>query len=219
MPFDGTNFEKPLRTRFIEALRSGTYTQTRGHWKNGDSVCAMGVLMSMVNPDFKDPHSGEEGSTDFFKTLNKTKEAIPDMERHAIIWANDTKKLTFEQIADKIEDGTLVKEYEPIFQKQLYDRMMRERAEREALRLIRGYHSDYIPISQLRGRGAQIGCYGGKYKGDKEKIKIEGLKASYVSIDEIDATWPVVYKGEWQDDSKFNEAIIEFNPCKELVDA
>jgi hypothetical protein len=114
MPFDGTTYVAPLKTRFVEALRSGNYKQTRGTWKNGASYCAMGVLFELAEPGYTLAHRPELGfldDTQYYHLTNKVKDALTPMEQSAVMYLNDKSRMSFEEIADIIESGQLLEVY------------------------------------------------------------------------------------------------------------
>ena len=99
-----------FKALWIEALRSGKYEQCRGALRKGDTFCCLGVACDLIDKDGWEKNDmfgmGWKGtgceSTDL--PFINSDEAISLSE------LNDTARLSFEEIADYIEDfvnGTL----------------------------------------------------------------------------------------------------------------
>jgi hypothetical protein len=95
---------------WITALRSGKYEQTQGHLRNGDSYCCLGVLCDVV-----DPKGWNSSSYDRWQhrecSIYPNSEIIGDLlveDLHYgfLSYLNDSKDLTFLEIADGLEAGT-----------------------------------------------------------------------------------------------------------------
>lgn len=96
-----------LRAKWVEALRSGKYNQTRSCLKNLDGHCCLGVLCDVVNPKGWLKGAGHEQGIGSMQNL------MPDdgvmrsvgVDRKGLrrlAEANDIGE-TFAQIADRIE--------------------------------------------------------------------------------------------------------------------
>jgi len=90
-----------LRRRWIEALRSGKFKQCRDRLKRGDAYCAYGVLAATTGRDdcwMEDGLGFDWGNAGMDATLLSDTVAGTD-----IVTMNDTMKMSFEQIADRLE--------------------------------------------------------------------------------------------------------------------
>ena len=102
-----------IKQRWVDALRSGEYEQTRGTLHKGDSYCCLGVLclvMGMTkvpldangNGYFIDSDGAEVGgfisNQEHLDTLGLEVHDIPPLYH-----MNDSEGRTFNQIADYIE--------------------------------------------------------------------------------------------------------------------
>lgn len=102
-----------LRQRWIKALRSGKYTQTRRTLKDQDGFCCLGVLCDVLDP------KGWNGKMYRFGDQARGRGAFPPVAvtnavglgrgevRRLAQW-NDVENLSFAQIADLLEKEELV---------------------------------------------------------------------------------------------------------------
>lgn len=101
--------DKEIKAQWLEALRSGAYQQTRGHLKDLDGYCCLGVLCDIVQPD----RWVEEEVGKF--SMNYYTSCLPTEVRHKVdmpgdgttgklMGMNDASKLSFDEIADWIEE-------------------------------------------------------------------------------------------------------------------
>ena len=98
-----------FKAKWVAALRSGKYEQCRGDLRRGDKFCCLGVACDLID---KDGWEKEVGS--FGMGWNGYESAdlpfILSDESRILVELNDTAGLSFEEIADYIEDfvnGTL----------------------------------------------------------------------------------------------------------------
>ncbi len=85
-----------IKKLWIEALRSGEYEQCIGALHDATGYCCIGVLRELVVPD----NVGE--FCDTYTEIRDASGLSPEAEGECIDW-NDGEKLTFLQIADKLE--------------------------------------------------------------------------------------------------------------------
>jgi hypothetical protein len=88
-----------LRNKWITALESGGYTQGFGTYvyANGTKMCALGVLMNILQPGFRYPTQALH---------MQIEPALCDAkEKHAIIGLNDGEQLSFKEIANILKNG------------------------------------------------------------------------------------------------------------------
>lgn len=84
-----------LKDKWLAALRSGEYQQTRSALKNEDGYCCLGVLAHV--------YSGDWGR-DNKKGYEKVREVLADKYTlDSLMCLNDTEDLSFPAIADWIE--------------------------------------------------------------------------------------------------------------------
>ena len=99
--------KEDVKKAWLEALRSGRYTQTKQFLRNDDAFCCMGVLCDVLDPKvWSDNYWCERGSVPMGTRLN-----YKTLEHHGI--SEDTQDLlmamndegySFEEIADVIEE-------------------------------------------------------------------------------------------------------------------
>lgn len=107
-----------IKEKFIKALRSGEYKQNFGSLRDKDCYCAAGVLCDLYIKE----NSGAEwershdGKYSFRGKTEITKFSFPyvvrkwagigtgNVEKISIVGLNDTQKLSFLEIAEKIEN-------------------------------------------------------------------------------------------------------------------
>lgn len=101
---------KEVKTKWIEALRSGNYQQAKGYLRCGDKFCCLGVLSDIHAKEFElkwegDTYGGEKKvlPTIVFKWA-EVKDPNPEIpsERAGLGGLNDGGR-TFAEIADMIE--------------------------------------------------------------------------------------------------------------------
>lgn len=104
-----------LKTKWVEALRSGDYAQTKGTLKYQDvtsvSYCCLGVLCDVAGIPIEASVFDDEGMLDEGpqEVYNKLRDMIPDREDGSFYYAslmsmNDGGS-SFNEIADYIEKG------------------------------------------------------------------------------------------------------------------
>lgn len=123
---------KELKTKWLEALRSGEYKQSREILKDENGFCCLGVLCDLTHPDAWVGYKGDGGIWKYHSEANtytmeddygeplKEKSVFEDAEladdllyefgltekeQRILINKNDTDKWTFNQIADWIEEN------------------------------------------------------------------------------------------------------------------
>ncbi len=111
--------KKKLKKKWVKALRSGEFEQTTGRLHRptplgGDSFCCLGVLCEVSNAKVDDhPVTGERyylssDNSEAFTGLTEemlTKWKIPAEQQNTLIDLNDSKKKSFAEIADYIEEN------------------------------------------------------------------------------------------------------------------
>lgn len=110
--------DKKIRAKWIRALRSGKYKQTRGQIKHRDAYCCLGVLCTVMKADWSKDKNGDFDAKIKGAKVTKlnllqqsfllkvgltsgqegTLAALNDGEHH-----NNIKKHSFKQIADYIK--------------------------------------------------------------------------------------------------------------------
>jgi hypothetical protein len=109
-----------LRTKFCAALRSGEYKQTRGRMREFkdafcyevDGYCATGVLINVLDKKLWDVRTYQNGASGtpisvidpVHALLLKHSDLVDLPELKLLVGWNDGNKLTFAQIADKVEE-------------------------------------------------------------------------------------------------------------------
>lgn len=112
---DETKFDKELRTKWVEALRSGKYLQNKGALRKDNSFCCLGVACDVaklfwtlrLNTGFYSVL--DKRDTDSFsnemslpETLRKQL-GLSSAQQSALAHLNDFENSSFEEIADAIE--------------------------------------------------------------------------------------------------------------------
>lgn len=93
------------KQKWIEALRSGKYIQTRGTLKSSEGYCCLGVFLSAVEGEEPPVCHEEDGITDTgpAEMYSKCRKLLPEGLVSKGISMNDEGK-TFLEIADMIEE-------------------------------------------------------------------------------------------------------------------
>jgi hypothetical protein len=117
-----------LKTRWLAALRSGEYKQTKEYLRTPDGFCCLGVLCDLYDPtvwdsvrDADDDHNYNYNFTSIgrssFETLPPSEIAelvdLTEDDCNALAGLND-EGMSFKQIADIIEKRTYKEEFEGI---------------------------------------------------------------------------------------------------------
>lgn len=113
------SFDKDLRTKWVEALRSGKYTQARGVLREENSYCCLGVacdvagvpwrLLASDSKKYSVPHNGEKfiglGYENWLSLPGpiRDKLGLAGNQEKDLANMNDFKHLSFKEIADAIE--------------------------------------------------------------------------------------------------------------------
>ena len=103
-----------VKTKWIQALRSGKYKQGQAYLRQGDSYCCLGVLCDLnesrqwtpIDHSFKkiySPFPDDEHQL-LPKNISQWADLI-EIEQEELVELNDTEEYTFEQIADYIEEN------------------------------------------------------------------------------------------------------------------
>jgi len=117
--------DRALMLKWIDALRSGKYAQTRGFMRTPEGFDAMGVLLDLINPEGWGeafvPDEGWEGAKAYIPYThqgNMYTFQLPfdisdslgfyETDTFKMIELNDKRCLDFEQIADYLERMYLV---------------------------------------------------------------------------------------------------------------
>jgi hypothetical protein len=86
---------------WANALRSGMWTQVHGEWGTGSHRCAVSVLLALVGVPLihrMDTYAARK----LAEWLGVTVQELNDISARVIRW-NDTDRLSFDEIADRIE--------------------------------------------------------------------------------------------------------------------
>jgi hypothetical protein len=102
---------KELLTKWLEALRSGKYTQARQLLRGGDSFCpsfcCLGVLCDIIDPKGWKKYYNANWYIDSFEDSDGTYQELENMLGGELLarlmTLNDIHKLPFTKIADEIE--------------------------------------------------------------------------------------------------------------------
>lgn len=97
--------EQELKQKWINALKSGKYTQTKGQLKDEIGYCCLGVLAEVANLPITENGLGikcaDKKENGGWKPLC---DIINDEKKFSRLWLmNDTEDQSFVQIADYIE--------------------------------------------------------------------------------------------------------------------
>ncbi len=105
--------DSAIKTKWIEALRSGKYTQAMSGLRNcNDGYCWLGVLCDILDPNAwsRQPWSshyefgrGNNRNAGTLPTYIKWDTGISSDTEAQLVEMNDIEKLSFNQIADYIE--------------------------------------------------------------------------------------------------------------------
>jgi hypothetical protein len=103
--------DKDLKDKWVEALRSGKYKQGREVLRNGDNeFCCLGVLADVNGQQWSETPE-EYGRGTRYRLIYGGSVAIYSVA--GMNWGpyaslNDTEKMTFDEIADWIEENQVV---------------------------------------------------------------------------------------------------------------
>lgn len=114
--------DKALMLKWIDALRSGKYAQTRGFMRTPEGFDAMGVLLDVINPKgWGEASKAHEGAMVYIPYTHKgcvytfqlpydisDQLGFYESDTFKMIALNDKQCLDFEQIADYLERNYLV---------------------------------------------------------------------------------------------------------------
>lgn len=96
-----------IKAKWIAALRSGDYAQTRGVLRGARGFCCLGVLCDVVAPDgwdmcngYYDHHTRETMPSDSISQLA----GISHQDANTLASMNDEYGASFQQIAEWIEE-------------------------------------------------------------------------------------------------------------------
>lgn len=90
--------DKELKRKWVEALRSGKYEQGHGALRKDDKFCCLGVLCDVV-----DPNGWSEDCYWRGEYALPPSHVLGNLTASDLVYLNDEKNLSFEQIADYIE--------------------------------------------------------------------------------------------------------------------
>lgn len=108
-----------IKTKWLEALRSGRYTQTKGVLRNSEGYCCIGVLCDIVDPD-KWLGADEETTRAWGDELTygnlplKIQEELGVLEHCDLLPSLNDKGTSFADIADIIESDDIEGGYKRI---------------------------------------------------------------------------------------------------------
>ena len=98
---------KAIKTKWLEALRSGKYEQTTAQLRNNNKFCCLGVLCDIRNKEGWDRlgsfryYNSSSGSQIPIKLREKL--GISFDQQHRLFTMNDKEGKSFTEIADYIE--------------------------------------------------------------------------------------------------------------------
>ncbi len=106
--------DKKIKAKWVNALRSGDYKQTRMQLRNAEGWCCLGVLADVCADDWLPVKGREEYAQPFLDgkqigdicdltTKWCEKIGLPLKEKGHLMSMNDSNENTFEEIADYIE--------------------------------------------------------------------------------------------------------------------
>lgn len=87
------------KQEWVDALRSGKYTQTRDELFNDNKFCCLGVLQALHNDELKLDFNGRKWSVPDTGILMR----LRSEDRKVLAHMNDHDKASFTEIADWIE--------------------------------------------------------------------------------------------------------------------
>jgi hypothetical protein len=103
-----------VKTKWIQALRSGKYKQGQAYLREGEYYCCLGVLCDL-NESRQWTHIDHPSKKIYSPFPNEDHQMLPknisqwanliEIEQDELIELNDTDNYTFEQIADYIEEN------------------------------------------------------------------------------------------------------------------
>ena len=108
---------KEIKARWVDALRSGVYTQTTGALRNEKGYCCLGVLCDLHAHETNTPWVPDAFSFVYADELNVLpsivrkwagllrKDPIVKEAEAPLTYMNDSQRRTFAEIADVIEKG------------------------------------------------------------------------------------------------------------------
>lgn len=94
-----------FRTEWLEALRSGKYSQAQGCLFINGCYCCLGVAAQLLNPEM-DPKNLTEvysGTGNEYYPLIEKALGVAESGSHQFVNANDIQRLSFSEIADFAE--------------------------------------------------------------------------------------------------------------------
>ena|ERR1700733_8491047 len=97
---------RELAEKWIEALRSGKYPQTKGRLRSSLGFCCLGVLCDIVSPDKWTPNCNvlemDNIGGELPRRISKKINLHPGQQSH-LIGMNDSGDKSFNEIADQLE--------------------------------------------------------------------------------------------------------------------
>ena len=89
-----------IKARWVAALRSGKYKQTKGFLRCDESFCCLGVLCDVVEPEY---WNGEDYAIDPHLPAERLTDGVGIDYVDVLTHMNDHEGETFRAIADYIE--------------------------------------------------------------------------------------------------------------------
>lgn len=101
---------KAFKKKWLKALRSGEFRQTRESLKGPIGYCCLGVAASLLSKWRKDEYRNDkcEAATSngsFLRPIYRNKIGLSKEAQEKLVALNDTSKKNFKQIADFIEEN------------------------------------------------------------------------------------------------------------------
>lgn len=94
-----------IKKKWIEALRSGRYTQAKGRLRRGDAFCCLGVLHDCDGGEW-DPLgyvTRPAGRPDGWRLYDGDSRGLDGEAQDTLVRMNDDADASFDEIADWIE--------------------------------------------------------------------------------------------------------------------
>jgi hypothetical protein len=100
-----------FKARWVEALKSGAYTQCYSVLREGNRFCAIGVACDLMDPNGWDPGAGEtdeelrpwRGESSLMEKTAAAEIGLTEHEQADVVNLNDQDTMTFPEIAQWIE--------------------------------------------------------------------------------------------------------------------
>jgi hypothetical protein len=95
--------DKKLKAKWVKALRSGKYRQTRNVLSQNGAYCCLGVLRCLLPAKVRKLPMDHENYSEVLNAPQQKCAGLVKAQQKKLAGMNDNKKLTFPQIADYVE--------------------------------------------------------------------------------------------------------------------